>query len=88
MGVKTVPTPVLRSHFNDVTRKMLHILSDFANSENNTIIKSVFGILSVLLKAQELAMWNNSSIVQIFNAILNPFCVHSKPKVGLQYWAP
>lgn len=84
MGIKTVPTPVLRSHFNDVTKKMLHILSDFANSENNLIIKSVFGILSVLLKIQELAVWGHSSTGQIFNAILNPFCIHSKPKVCLR----
>ncbi|KAJ8910882.1 hypothetical protein NQ315_000513 [Exocentrus adspersus] len=80
MGIKTVPAPVLKLHFSDVTMKMLHILSDFANSENNTIIKSVFGILAVLLKTQELAVWSNSSTIQIFNAILNPFCIHSKPK--------
>ncbi|KAJ8929349.1 hypothetical protein NQ314_017977 [Rhamnusium bicolor] len=80
MGVKTVPESVLKLNFDDVTIKMLHILSDYSNSENNTIIKSIFGILASLLRTQELAIWSNGSTGQIFNAILNPFCIHSKPK--------
>lgn len=82
MGIKTVPEGVLRAKFEDTTLKMLHILKDYANSDNNTIIKSVFGILSMLLRTQELITWNYSSTVQIFNAMLNPFCTHSKPKVS------
>lgn len=81
MGIKTVPEGVLKMQFNDVAMKMLHILKEYSSSENNIIIKSIFGILSVLLRTQELALWQHTSTVQIFNAVLNPFCIHSKPKV-------
>ncbi|KAG5889831.1 hypothetical protein JTB14_023156 [Gonioctena quinquepunctata] len=80
MGIKTVPEGVLKKTFNDVALKMLHILKEFAESENNIIIKSVFGVLATLLKIQELVVWSHSSTSQIFNAILNPFCIHTKPK--------
>lgn len=82
MGIKTVPAGVLRTKFDDTTMKMLHILKDYANSDNNTIIKVVFGILSVLLRTQEIITWNYPSTIQIFNAMLNPFCIHTKPKVS------
>lgn len=82
MGIKTVPEGILKVNFNDVSLKMLHILRDYSDSENNTIIKSIFGILSVLLRTQELAAWNNGALNQIFNAILNPFCIHTKAKVS------
>ncbi|CAG9862008.1 unnamed protein product [Phyllotreta striolata] len=80
MGIKTVPEAVLKKKFDDIALKMLHILSEYANSENNTIIKSIFGILGSILRIQELPMWTNESTIQIFKAILNPFCTHTKPK--------
>ncbi|XP_076254422.1 RRP12-like protein [Rhynchophorus ferrugineus] len=80
MGIKTVPEPVLCKNFNDVALKMLLILKDFSSAENNVIIKSTLGILTTILRAQELAMWSHDTTKQIFNAILNPFCIHSKPK--------
>lgn len=85
MGIKTVPEAVLKTKFNEVALQLLHILKDYSNSENNTIIKSVFGILSVLLRMHDRDMWSSSSLNQIFQAILNPFCVHSKPKVSVYY---
>lgn len=81
MGIKTIPEGVLKRKLDTVTLQMLRILKDYSDSENNIIIKSVFGILSVHLRTQEQAMWSQSSPNQIFQAILNPFCVHSKPKV-------
>ncbi|CAH1156050.1 unnamed protein product [Phaedon cochleariae] len=80
MSIKTIPEGVLKKNFDDVTLKMLHILKDYAESDNNIIMKSIFGILTVLLKIQELAMWSHGTVKQIFSAILNPFCVHTKPK--------
>lgn len=80
MGIKTVPEAVLRKHFNDVSIKMVHILNDYVNRENNTIVKSIFTVLSNVLRAQELAIWQNSSTLQLFRSMLNPFCIHSKPK--------
>lgn len=81
MGIKTVPQSVLRAGFNEVSYKLLHVLNDYSNAENNVIIKSILGILAVFLRAQELAVWNDSTTKQIFSAILNPFCIHTKPKV-------
>lgn len=81
MGIKGVSASVLRKGFNDVSLKMLHILNLYSNAENNVIIKSILGILNVLLRAQELAIWTHSTTKQLFSAVLNPFCVHSKPKV-------
>ncbi|CAH1969238.1 unnamed protein product [Acanthoscelides obtectus] len=80
MGIKSVPAGVLTAKFNDVTMKMLHILKDYSDSDNNIIIKSTLGVLAELLKTQELATWSHDSTVQIFSAIVNPFSIHSKPK--------
>lgn len=80
IGIKTVPDAVLRKHFNDITLKLLLILKDFSTAENNVIIKSTLGILTTVLRAQEAAIWSHDTTKQIFNAILNPFCIHSKPK--------
>lgn len=84
MGIKKVPEGVLKKNFDDISIKMLHILSEYADCENNTVIKSIFGILGTLLKIQELVVWNHGSTAQIFNALLNPFCVHTKPKVSCE----
>lgn len=81
MGIKTVPEAVLRRTFNNLAAKLLYILNDYVDSDNNTIIKSIFGILGTLLRKQELIMWTNESTVKIFSSILNPFCIHTKPKV-------
>nr|CAD7435539.1 unnamed protein product [Timema monikensis] len=43
--------------------------------------ENLLGCLSVLLRAQELAIWNNSSTLQVFNSVL-AFATHSKPKVS------
>lgn len=81
MGIKTVPEGVLRRTFSDISAKMLHILKDYVDSDNNTVIKSIFGILATLLRKQELMIWMQESTIQIFGTILNPFCLHTKPKV-------
>lgn len=83
MGIKKVPVAVLRKSFSDFVPKLLHVLSEFSGSDNNVVMKSTFGILGVLLQAQEAAAWTSSVTTQVFNTILNPFCIHSKPKVSL-----
>lgn len=85
MGIKTVPEPVLRAGFSEVSYKLLHLLNEYSSAENNVIIKSIIGVLSVFLRVQELAVWNDSSTKQIFTAILNPFSIHSKPKVSTTF---
>lgn len=83
MGIKTVPEGVLRRTFSDVSAKMLHILNDYVEGENSIIIKSIFGILGTLLRKQEMAIWTHDSTVRMFTSLLNPFCIHIKPKVRL-----
>ncbi|KAK5645482.1 hypothetical protein RI129_006782 [Pyrocoelia pectoralis] len=80
MGIKTVPEGVLRTSFDDVCKKLIAILNNFSNADNNVVVKSVFGILTSLLASQDQAVWSLSSTLQIFGTILNPFCVHHKPK--------
>ncbi|KAL1502843.1 hypothetical protein ABEB36_007927 [Hypothenemus hampei] len=80
MGAKTVPEAVLRKTFNEVALKLLHILKDFSSAENNIVIKSILGVLTTILRAQEYALWTHETTKQIFNAILNPFSIHAKPK--------
>lgn len=82
MGVKKVPVPVLRKSFSNLAPKLMHILSEFSSSENNVVMKSTFGILATLLEAQEPAAWTSSDTTKVFATILNPFCIHSKPKVN------
>ncbi|KAL3267861.1 hypothetical protein HHI36_007002 [Cryptolaemus montrouzieri] len=79
MGIKTVPDAVLKTQFSNVSDKMLIILKDYVVSENNTIMKTIFTIMGHILKVQEAAAWNHHTF-QIFNAIIDPFCIHSKPK--------
>lgn len=81
MGIKSVPTGVLKSTFNEVSLKLLQILKEYSESNNNVLIKSIFGVLTVFLRAQDLGVWSNSNTQHIFSAILNPFAIHTKPKV-------
>uniref|UniRef100_A0A1Y1JYP8 Uncharacterized protein n=1 Tax=Photinus pyralis TaxID=7054 RepID=A0A1Y1JYP8_PHOPY len=80
MGIRTVPEGVLRTSFDDVCKKLIVLLNKFSNADNNVVLKSIFGILTTLLVAQDQAVWSLSSTLQIFGIILNPFCVHHKPK--------
>ncbi|KAK4876177.1 hypothetical protein RN001_012599 [Aquatica leii] len=79
MGIKSVPNGVLQTSF-DVCKKMITILNKFSVANNNVIVKSAFGVLTALLVAQDGAIWSLSSTLQVFNVILNPFCIHHKPK--------
>nr|CAD7457370.1 unnamed protein product [Timema tahoe] len=80
MGLKKVPENVLKLKFPETSKTFCDLLGKFAETENSVILRSLLGCLSVLLRAQELAIWNNSSTLQVFNSVL-AFATHSKPKV-------
>ncbi|KAG8237559.1 hypothetical protein J437_LFUL017765 [Ladona fulva] len=80
MSIKKVPDTVLRAKFSEATKTLVDILGAYAESDNNIIIRSVIGCLSVLLRAQEAVEWGNSSTLQIYDSIL-AFTIHVKPKV-------
>lgn len=80
MGLKSVTANVLRAQFAQASKVFVDLLNKNAQSESNVIIKSLLGILSNLLRVQELAVWNSASTLQIFGTVL-AFTCHSKPKI-------
>ncbi|XP_024936269.1 RRP12-like protein [Cephus cinctus] len=80
MGLKTVPKNVIRVQFSQASQILLQILTKYATSESFLILRTCIGCLSLLLRAQEAAVWSNSSTIQVLDAVL-AFTVHAKPKV-------
>lgn len=81
MGIKHIPHAVLNSGFNQVTKMLLEVSTQYSKLGNNVIIKSVMGVLGAFLQAQEIVSWENPDVIQVFEFILNHFCLHSRPKV-------
>ncbi|KAL0867995.1 hypothetical protein ABMA27_008655 [Loxostege sticticalis] len=80
MGIKSVSQAVLRKQFSDCAKTFTEILEKNSQSENGTLLRSAIGCLSVLLRAQEYALWGDSSTMRVFDSVL-AFALHSKPKV-------
>ncbi|XP_014485127.1 PREDICTED: RRP12-like protein isoform X2 [Dinoponera quadriceps] len=80
MGLKAVPRNVLNSRFGATSQVLLQILSRYAVTENSLILRHCIGCLSVLLRAQEAAVWTELSTIQVLDAVLS-FTTHAKPKV-------
>ncbi|XP_013167827.1 PREDICTED: RRP12-like protein [Papilio xuthus] len=80
MGIKSVSQAVLRKQFSDSATIFIELLEKNAQSENGTLLRSIIGCLSVLLRAQEYAAWGDSSTMKVFDSVL-AFVLHSKPKV-------
>ncbi|CAH0713508.1 unnamed protein product, partial [Brenthis ino] len=80
MGIKSVSQAVLRKQFSDSASIFTDILEKNAQSENGQLLRSAIGCLSVLLRAQEYALWGDSSTMRVFESVL-AFVLHSKPKV-------
>ncbi|XP_076547072.1 RRP12-like protein [Osmia lignaria lignaria] len=83
MVLKTVPKNVLNVQFGAASKIFLNILTEHAASEDFLILRHCIHCLSLLLRAQELATWSNSSTIQVLDALLS-FITHSKPKVRKQ----
>lgn len=81
MGIKAVPPAVLRKQFSDSATIFMDILEKNEQSENGALLRSAIGCLSVLLRAQEYALWGDSSTMRVFESVL-AFALHSKPKVN------
>ena len=80
MGLKTVPQNVLNAQFGAASKIFVDILSKHVASEDYLILRHCIHCLAILLRAQEVAAWSNSSTMQVLDAILS-FTTHSKPKV-------
>ncbi|XP_058825094.1 RRP12-like protein [Topomyia yanbarensis] len=80
MGIKSVPEGVLRKKFSETGQTLLNLLERYADSDNQNIVRSIIGCLSVLLRAQEYSQWKLSSTLKFFDSVL-AFVIHTKPKV-------
>ncbi|TGZ37069.1 RRP12-like protein [Temnothorax longispinosus] len=81
MCLRTVPRNVLNLQFGPTSQALLRILERSAIvSENHLVLRHCIGCLSVLLRAQEAAVWIAPSTTQLLNAILS-LVTHAKPKV-------
>ncbi|KAJ0173282.1 hypothetical protein K1T71_011458 [Dendrolimus kikuchii] len=80
MGIKSVPQAVLRKQFSEFATIFMEILEKNAQTENGALLRSALGCLSILLRAQEYALWGDSSTMRVFESVL-AFALHSKPKV-------
>lgn len=80
MGIKSVPEVVLRKKFNEVAEILLNLIARFVESSDKNILRTIFGCLSVVLRAQEYSQWKLSSTMKFFDAILI-FSIHTKPKI-------
>ncbi|EGI69855.1 PREDICTED: RRP12-like protein [Acromyrmex echinatior] len=80
MCLRTVPKNVLNLQFGPTSQALLQILQRYVDSENHLILRHCIGCLSVLLRAQEAAVWVNSSTMQVLDAMLS-FITHAKPKI-------
>ncbi|KAL3864637.1 hypothetical protein ACJMK2_006302, partial [Sinanodonta woodiana] len=77
--IKRVPTAVLRSHFSEVAKRFLDIMSTH-ESGSTSLLKSVLLCLGNLLRVQEHAVWNSTSTQHVYKGLLT-FITHKKPKV-------
>ncbi|KOB78802.1 RRP12-like protein [Operophtera brumata] len=69
MGIKSVPQAVLRKQFSDAATIFIEILDKYAQTENGALLRSAIGCLSVLLRAQEYALWSESSTMRVFGSV-------------------
>ncbi|XP_013779774.1 RRP12-like protein isoform X2 [Limulus polyphemus] len=80
MVIKRLPPSVLKLKFSETSKVFVNLLGKFINSNHNALLRGLIGCLSTLLRAQDAAVWNNSSTLQVYSVLLN--CItHSKPKV-------
>lgn len=80
MCLRTVSRNVLNLQFGMTSQTLLQILSRYVASENHLVLRHCIGCLSILLRAQEAAIWMNSSTMQVLDAVLS-FITHAKPKI-------
>ncbi|XP_043477342.1 RRP12-like protein isoform X1 [Leptopilina heterotoma] len=80
MILKSVPKNVLKLQFSQASEILLQVLIKYATNENFLVQRHCIGCLQILLRAQEVAVWSDSSTLQVLDALLT-FTIHTKPKV-------
>ncbi|XP_031623691.1 RRP12-like protein [Contarinia nasturtii] len=80
MVIKSVPQPILRKKFADTGDIFLQLLEHLADNENQNVLRSIIGCISVLLRAQDYASWSAGLTLKLFNQVLS-FIIHTKPRI-------
>ncbi|XP_059092600.1 RRP12-like protein [Tigriopus californicus] len=81
MVIKTVPAEVLQAKFGVVSKLLLDLLAQQSEAGQSTsVVRALIGCLSVLLRAQSLFTWKQSSTHQVYHSVM-AFITHPKPKV-------
>ena len=84
MTVKNVPVQVLRAKFGEVSKLLCHVLGQISARKKKAtpaaFMRSIFLTLATLLRHQDISVWEDSSTMTVFHAILI-HVDHAKPKV-------
>ena len=81
--IKTVPPAVLQTKFGVIAKVFMDHLAKHGaegGDQPTSVVRSLIGCLAVLLRAQSLFTWKQSSTLQVYQALLT-FIAHSKPKI-------
>lgn len=75
-----VPAAVLRKKFSWITTMCINLLQSYFSTTHVMLLRSLLRLLSTCLKHLEVAVWNESSTLQVFSAMF-PFITDSRPKL-------
>ncbi|CAN7990559.1 unnamed protein product [Ixodes hexagonus] len=75
-----VPTAVLRKKFSWITTMCINLLQSYSSTTHVMFLQNLLSLLATCLKSLELAVWNESSTLQVFSAMF-PFITDSRPKL-------
>ncbi|XP_074641768.1 RRP12-like protein isoform X2 [Tubulanus polymorphus] len=78
--IKRLPFNVLKAKFSEIAKTFYEVLSQHADSNHTSFLKSIFKCLAQVFRVQDAVVWNDSSTTQMFNGLLS-FAIHTKPKV-------
>jgi len=78
--IKKVPHPVLISRFSQVNSLLLTTLSNNTQSANVSLLRSVLGCISVLLRVQTSSNWSLPEASHSLSSLLS-YTTHPKPKI-------
>ncbi|XP_071947906.1 RRP12-like protein [Antedon mediterranea] len=78
--LKRVPANVIKVKFSTISKCFMDILSQNANSNTTSIVRSCLQCLATTLRIIDMTSWNEASTKQIYHGVLS-FTVHQKPKV-------
>lgn len=80
MAIKRVPPSVLKLKFSESSKIFITVLEKYVDTIHQVLVRGIIHCIAVLLRHQEVIVWNLPSTLKIYNHILM-LTVHSKPKL-------